>query len=84
MKTMDATTALGRETEIYNDYVKGWKEKGGKVVGYSCVATPVEIIEAAGLLPTASRPWGNPDTELADGEMSLFNCSFCRACRSWG
>ncbi len=84
MKTMDAATALGRETEIYNDYVKGWKEKGGKVVGYSCVATPVEIIEAAGLLPYRIKALGNPDTELADGEMSLFNCSFCRACLQLG
>jgi len=77
---MEATKTLGRETEIYNDYVKDWKDKGGKVIGYSCVATPVEIIEAAGLLPYRIKALGNSDTELADGEMSLFNCSFCRAC----
>ncbi len=81
---MDTTTTLVRDTEIYNDYVKGWKEKGGKVVGYACVATPVEIIEAAGLLPYRIKALGNPDTELADGEMSLFNCSFCRACLQLG
>ncbi|MDI6830720.1 MAG: 2-hydroxyacyl-CoA dehydratase family protein [Actinomycetota bacterium] len=77
---MDTATALGRETEIYNDYVKEWKAAGGKVVGYSCVATPVEIVEAAGLLPYRIKALGNAETELADGEMSLFNCSFCRAC----
>jgi benzoyl-CoA reductase subunit C len=81
---METTTALARETEIYNDYVKEWKDKGGKVVGYSCVATPVELIEAAGLLPYRIKALGNPDTELADGEMSLFNCSFCRACLQLG
>ncbi|RJP32993.1 MAG: 2-hydroxyacyl-CoA dehydratase [Actinobacteria bacterium] len=81
---METTKTLGRETEIYNDYVKDWKDKGGKVVGYACVATPVELIEAAGLLPYRIKALGNSDTELADGEMSLFNCSFCRACLQLG
>ena len=81
---MDATTVLGMETEIYNDYVRDWKDKGGKVLGYSCVATPVELIEAAGILPYRIKALGNSDTELADGEMSLFNCSFCRACLQLG
>jgi benzoyl-CoA reductase subunit C len=81
---MEATTTLGRETEIYNDYVKDWKSKGGRVLGYSCVATPVELIEAGGLLPYRIKALGNSDTELADGEMSLFNCSFCRACLQLG
>ncbi len=66
--------------EIYDPYVQEWKEKGGKVVGYSCLTTPVELIEAAGLLPYRIKALGNPRTELADGEMSLFNCSFCRSC----
>ncbi len=81
---METTTALERETEIYNDYVKEWKNKGGKVLGYSCVATPVELIEAAGLLPYRIKALGNSDTELADGEMSPFNCSFCRSCLQLG
>jgi benzoyl-CoA reductase/2-hydroxyglutaryl-CoA dehydratase subunit BcrC/BadD/HgdB len=81
---MEAATTLGRERAIYNDYVREWKDKGGKVVGYACVATPVELIEAAGLLPYRIKALGNPDTELADGEMSLFNCSFCRACLQLG
>ena len=42
--------------------------------------TPVELIEAAGLLPYRIKALGHAETELADGEMSLFNCSFCRAC----
>ncbi len=81
---MEAATALGRETAIYNDYVKAWKDGGGKVLGYACVATPVELIEAAGLLPYRIKALGHSDTELADGEMSLFNCSFCRACLQLG
>ena len=81
---MEAAKTLERETEIFNQYVREWKEAGGKVVGYSCVATPVELIEAAGLLPYRIKALGNADTELADGEMSLFNCSFCRACLQLG
>jgi benzoyl-CoA reductase subunit C len=81
---METTSILGKERELYNDYVKEWKDKGGKVVGYACIATPVELIEAAGLLPYRIKALGNADTELADGEMSLFNCSFCRACLQLG
>jgi len=81
---METTSVLGKEKEIYNDYVKEWKKKGGKVLGYACLITPVELIEAAGLLPYRIKALGNPDTELADGEMSLFNCSFCRACLQLG
>jgi len=36
---------------IENEEVKKWKAGGGRVVGYICVATPTEIIEAAGLFP---------------------------------
>ncbi len=81
---MEATSALVKESEIFNRYVKDWKEQGGKVVGYACLATPVELIEAAGLLPYRIKALGNAETELADGEMSLFNCSFCRACLQLG
>lgn len=81
---MKAAKTLEREKEIFNRRVREWKEAGGKVVGYSCVATPVEIIEAAGLLPYRIKALGNAETELADGEMSLFNCSFCRACLQLG
>ncbi len=81
---MDATAAPERPTAIYDDYVDAWKSGGGKVMGYACIATPVELIEAAGLLPYRIKALGNPETELADGEMSLFNCSFCRACLQFG
>ena len=81
---MKAALDIAKPTSIYNDYVREWKEKGGKVLGYTCVGTPVEIIEAAGILPYRIAALGNADTELADGEMSLFNCSFARACLQLG
>ena len=69
---------------IENDYVKKWKSEGKKVLGYTCVMTPAEVIEAAGLLPYRIRALGNPHTEMADAHLSRFNCSFCRSCLQLG
>ncbi|MDP8225004.1 MAG: 2-hydroxyacyl-CoA dehydratase family protein [Candidatus Lernaella stagnicola] len=66
------------------DRAAQWKAAGGKVVGYTCVFTPVEIIEAAGLLPFRIRGAGNAETEMADARLSRFNCSFCRSCLQLG
>lgn len=73
-----------RSTDIFTDYVKEWKEKGGKVLGYACVATPTELIEAAGILPYRIKALGHPETELADAYLARFNCRFCRACLQLG
>jgi benzoyl-CoA reductase subunit C len=70
--------------EIENDAVKRHRENGGGVLGYSCVFTPVEVIEAAGLFPYRIRALGNPNTDLADARLSRFNCSFCRSCLQLG
>jgi len=69
---------------IENDYVKKWKSEGKQVLGYTCVMTPPEVIEAAGLLPYRIRALGNPHTEIADAHLSRFNCSFCRSCLQLG
>lgn len=69
---------------LENRYVKKWKGGGSPVVGYTCVATPVEILEAAGVLPYRVRALGAPDTEMADAHLSRFNCSFCRSCLQLG
>lgn len=81
---MDLNKILNQAGRIENDYVKQWKEKGGRVVGYICVATPTEVMEAAGLLPYRIRALGNADTEIADAHLSRFNCSFCRSCLQLG
>ncbi len=75
---------LSTQESLYNDYVKDWKERGGKVLGYACVALPLELIEAAGILPYRIKALGRLETDLADAHMSLFNCSFCRACLQKG
>jgi len=52
---------------IENDHVKKWKGNGGKVVGYICVATPTEILEAAGLLPRPATGVDRPETAAVAG-----------------
>lgn len=69
---------------VENESVKKWKETGGKVVGYACVATPAEVLDAAGILPYRIRALGNPHTEVADAHLARFNCSFCRSCLQLG
>lgn len=64
---------------IYSSYVDDWKKKGGEVLGFSCLFTPVELIEAAGLLPYRLKAMGNTETDLADAHLSLFNCGYCRS-----
>ncbi len=73
-----------RASQIETEYVRKFKEEGGKVVGYACVATPVEILEAAGILPYRIKAFGHPDTSLGDSYLSRFNCRFCRSCLSLG
>jgi benzoyl-CoA reductase subunit C len=73
-----------QSTDIHTEYVRDWKEKGGKVLGYACVATPVELIEAAGILPYRIKAFGHPDTELGDAYLARFNCRFCRSCLQLG
>jgi len=62
----------------------GWLEErlgqGARAVGYSCAATPVEILDAAGFIPYRIRALGHQDRSLADARMSRFNCSYCRSC----
>lgn len=79
---MDRVSALARVLE--NDPVRAWKEAGGAVVGYACVATPPEIMAAAGVLPYRLRALGNSQTQIADAHLSRFNCSFCRSCLQLG
>jgi benzoyl-CoA reductase subunit C len=65
---------------IENDFVKQWKGNGRPVLGYICTATPVEVMEAGGILPYRIRALGNGQTQTADAHLSRFNCSFCRSC----
>lgn len=85
MSTYNPMEEITKEAAVLeNSYIRKWKDSGGSVVGYTCVATPVEIMEAAGVLPYRVRALGAPDTEVADAHLSRFNCSFCRSCLQLG
>jgi bcr-type benzoyl-CoA reductase subunit C len=60
--------------------IHGWKERGGKIVGYFCSMVPEEIFMAAGLLPFRMRATGSTGTELADVYLTRLNCTFPRNC----
>lgn len=65
---------------IYNRAIKGWKEKGGKVVGFFCSYVPEEIIYAADVLPYRIRPVGCTEVPLANIYMTSSHCTFARGC----
>lgn len=85
VKVESAMEEITRVSEVVeNEFVKKWKDSGGKVIGYTCLTTPPEIMDAAGLLPYRIRALGNPNTEIADAHLARFNCSFCRSCLQLG
>jgi len=63
-------TALEELVELaetpYNGAVREWKEKGGKVVGFTCAYIPEEILHAGGILPYRLSPTGCTETTEAD------------------
>lgn len=69
---------------IENEYVQKARNSGQKIVGYSCLSTPREVLDAAGLFPYRLKALGRGETEMADAYLSRFNCGFCRACLQLG
>ncbi len=69
-KFLDSAENLDSET------IKKWKDKGGKVAGYTCSFLPLEVLHAAGILPF--RLWGKGTTSMAIGDAYFgpFICSF--------
>ncbi len=79
---MDGPSAINQTFE--NEHVRAFRKKGGRVVGYSCVFTPVELLDAGGLMPYRIKALGHPETDIADTRLSRFNCRFCRSCLQLG
>jgi benzoyl-CoA reductase/2-hydroxyglutaryl-CoA dehydratase subunit BcrC/BadD/HgdB len=79
---MDTVQEINRSFE--NQHVRAFRGSGGKVVGYTCVFTPVELLEAAGVMAYRIRAMGHTETDLADVRLSRFNCRFCRSCLQLG
>lgn len=70
--------------EIENSYVQKARANGQKVVGYACLSTPREVLDAAGIFPYRLKALGRGNTDMADAYLSRFNCGFCRACLQLG
>lgn len=79
VSTVLDTLATVSET-ISNPYIEQWKNEGKKVVAYTCLYMPEEILVSAGLLPYRLKGTGCTGTSRADAFLSTFNCSYCRAC----
>lgn len=69
---------------IENSYVTKALAAGQKIVGYTCLSTPREVLDAAGIFPYRIKALGRGETEMADAYLSRFNCGFCRACLQLG
>lgn len=74
---MDATPL---SPSFFETHLEAWRRGGGRVVGYACLLTPVEVLDAAGLLPYRIKAHGAARTDHADARLSRFNCGFCRSC----
>jgi benzoyl-CoA reductase/2-hydroxyglutaryl-CoA dehydratase subunit BcrC/BadD/HgdB len=65
-----------------NPYIRDWKDKGGRVFGYTCSYVPEEILYAEGepskILPIRLGAQGSTTTDDADIHMHKFLCSYCR------
>jgi benzoyl-CoA reductase/2-hydroxyglutaryl-CoA dehydratase subunit BcrC/BadD/HgdB len=61
-----------------NQHIQGWKSSGRGVIGYFCSYVPVELIQAAGLLPVRLRGAGSTDSGPADAYLSARICTYVR------
>ena len=64
---------------IKNPELDAFKAAGGKIVGCFTPETPVEILEAAGLLPFDMRGTGADGTEYSDAYFRQLTCDFVRS-----
>jgi len=66
-------------TNLEISSIRKWKEKGGKIVGYTCSFMPVEIFHAADILPIRLRGINAHSMEISDSYYGPFVCSFPKA-----
>ncbi|MBW1900680.1 MAG: 2-hydroxyacyl-CoA dehydratase [Deltaproteobacteria bacterium] len=66
----------------YSDPAKKWKEEGKKIVGWTCINVPEEIIHAGEMMPFRITG-GNEELALGKADEILYRgstCSFIRTC----
>jgi benzoyl-CoA reductase subunit C len=69
---------------LENDDLAGFRRKGGRVIGFFCSYIPEELLCVDGLAPFRMRSRECAGTEMADGTMSILNCSYTRHCLETG
>ena len=67
---------LDAANRIENHAVKAWKQRGKKIVGYTCSHMPPEILHAAGILPVRMRGIQTEGMDIGDAYFGPFICSF--------
>ena len=56
------------------------RRQGAKVVGYFCIYAPVELVQAAGVIPVRLMRGGHAAEEAGERYLRSDACSFCSAC----
>ena len=81
--TLEELRNISQQPLSENEYIKEWKDQGGKVVGWLCTYVPEEIIHAAGMLPV--RVLGD-SVNIMDADAYLYanTCFFARSCLELG
>jgi benzoyl-CoA reductase/2-hydroxyglutaryl-CoA dehydratase subunit BcrC/BadD/HgdB len=64
---------------IMNPLTSDWRNKGGRIMGYTCSFVPEELFIAAGMLPFRIRGTGSRNSDMADDYFESANiCSMIR------
>ncbi len=72
--------AVARHYRQYGQRARELHEQGQPVIGYLCAFTPVEMIEAAGLVPFRIKGDVNEPITRADTQMETIVCPLVRSC----
>lgn len=69
---------------LENEQLAEFRARGGRALGFFCSYVPEELLNVEGLASFRMRSIGCFGTEMADGYMGIFNCSYTRHCLEKG
>ncbi len=72
MTALETFQAFYRQRWDYDLIARGWKEGGGKIIGYSDTNCPEELVIAAGCLPLLMTGDPESDTEKTDTHLEPY------------
>ncbi len=64
--------------DLMTNYLEEAKQKYKHLFGYVCTSVPLELLDAAGIMPIRLRGIEALDTSLADSVVSKYNCPYIR------